>query len=107
VTRRKLGVVHFKAEDRDARRLVEECLGSVGRLRILHVLASGKEPTQTKYGLGKATGLKPVDVRKNLKVLVEAGWVKEYDYGPATYAVNLDDPRVKAVVGFFKEIGYL
>jgi hypothetical protein len=36
----------------------------------------------TKYSLEKSTRLKPVDVRADLKTLVEIGWVKEYPYQP-------------------------
>jgi DNA-binding IclR family transcriptional regulator len=36
----------------------------------------------TKYMLEKATGLKPLDVRRSLKTLVELGWVKEHPVRP-------------------------
>lgn len=61
--------------DRKAHRQFEECFGSVGRLRILQALASSPAQNQTKYALERVTGLKPVDVRRNLRVLVETGWV--------------------------------
>jgi DNA-binding transcriptional ArsR family regulator len=91
----------------DIQRMVEEGLGSPGRLRILHVLASGEEQSQTKYGLERRTGLKPIDVRKHLKVLMETGWVKEHDFNPPVYTVNLDNPKAKLLVDFFEKIGYL
>ncbi len=91
----------------DTRRLVEEGLGSVGRLRILRALASGERASQTKYGLERVTGLKPVDVRKHLRVLIDTGWVKEHNYNPPVYTLNLDDPKARVLVDFFKEIGYL
>ncbi len=93
--------------DDEAQRMVEEGLGSVGRLKILRVLALGSTVSETKYGLEKATGLKPVDVRKHLKVLVSAGWVKEYDYSPPVYALNSENPKAKSLVEFFKSVDYL
>jgi len=94
-------------KDRVDGKQVEQGLGSIGRLRILRVLASGEAASHTKYGLERATGLKPVDVRKHLKVLVDTGWVKEYDYNPPVYTLNHDDPRSMFLVDFFKKIGYL
>ena len=88
-------------------RLVEDGLGSAGRLRILRCMASGETPTYTRYGLEKLTGLSPAYVRKHLKVLVETGWVKELNYGSTVYALNLDDLKVKLLVDYFGKIGYL
>ena len=96
----------MSGSDEDIQRLVEEGLGSPSRLRILRILSSGEEASQTKYGLERKTGLKPVDVRKHLKILVEAGWVKEHDYDPPVYTLNLDNPKVLSLVDFFKKIGY-
>ncbi len=97
----------MSAKDRSIRRLVEEGLGNAGRLKIIHALASGGTTSQTKYGLERATGLSPSYVRKHLKVLVETGWVKEYPYNPQVYTVNLDDPKAKSLVEFFKKIDYI
>jgi len=94
------------ARDDNVQRIVEEGLGSASRLRILSVLTSEGEPSQTKYGLEKRIGLKPIDVRKHLRVLVETGWVKEHDYDPPVYTLNLDNPKVLSLVDFFKKIGY-
>ena len=95
------------SERANIRRLVEEGLGSAGRLRILRILASGEAPTYTRYGLEKLTGLSPVYVRKHLKVLVETGWVKELNYASPVYALNLDDLKVNLLVEYFRKIGYL
>jgi len=74
---------------RNAWEEVEQGLGSVGKLRILRVMLEKSNETFTKYGLEKATKLKPVDVRTNLRTLVRLGWVKEYPYQPVTYKINL------------------
>lgn len=97
----------MRAKDRDDRKQIEEGLGSVGRLRILRILASGEAASHTRYGLERATGLKPVDVRKHLKVLIETGWVKEHDFNPPVYTLNPDNPKIKILVEFFEKIGYL
>jgi hypothetical protein len=94
-------------KDDDAQRMVEEGLGSVGRLKILRVLAQGNAASETKYSLEKATGLKPIDVRKHLKVLVDTGWAKEYNYNPPVYTLNNENPKAKFLVEFFKGVDYL
>jgi Fic family protein len=81
-------------------------LGSVGRLKILRVLVEKPDEAVTKYSLEKSTKLKPVDVRADLKVLVEVGWVKEYPYQPRTYKINLENELVKHFSKFFQEIRY-
>ena len=86
---------------------VEKGLGSVGRLRILRVLASKEMPSQTRYSLEKATGLKAIDVRKHLHVLIDTGWVKEHDFDPPVYTLNLDDPRASFLKAFFEKMGFL
>lgn len=86
---------------------VEEGLGSIGKLRILRVLLEESNEAFTKYGLEKATGLKPVDLRANLKSLVNLGWVKEYLYQPRTYKISLENEVVKHISKFFREIKYL
>jgi hypothetical protein len=58
----------------------------------------------TKYGLEKSTGLKAVDVRSDLKSLIEIGWVKEHQYDPKTYEVNMENPAVKNLHSFFKSV---
>lgn len=97
----------MSTKDRDIKRLIEEGLGNAGRFKILRVLASGETPSQTKYGLEKITGLSPVYVRKHLKVLMDTGWVKEYNYNPQVYTLNLDDPKARLLVDFFKKVGYV
>jgi len=83
---------------------MEQGLGSVGKLRMLRVMLQKPNEAFTKYGLEKATKLKPVDVRTNLKTLVKLGWVKEYPYQPRTYKINLENEVVKHISQFFHEI---
>jgi len=89
---------------RDAWEEVEQGLGGVGKLKILRVMLDKSNEAFTKYALEKATKLKPVDVRTNLKTLVKLGWVKEYPYQPRTYKINLENEIVKHISKFFREI---
>jgi Fic family protein len=82
----------------------EEGLGSVGKIRILRQMVDRPEEYFTKYSLEKATGLKPVDVRRCLKALVELGWVKEYPCDPKTYRINMENETVKIVAELFKRL---
>jgi Fe2+ or Zn2+ uptake regulation protein len=83
---------------------VEAGLGSAGKIRILRVMLDKPDQVFTKYALERETGLKPVDVRSNLKTLMEIGWVKEHRYDPKTYEVNMENPVVKHLHDFFKRI---
>jgi hypothetical protein len=56
---------------------IEVGLGSPGRIRILRIMVKRPGECFTKYVLERLTGLKPVDVRRDLRVLVGLGWVKE------------------------------
>jgi len=83
---------------------VEEGLGGVGKIRILRIMTERPDEYFTKYMLEKSTGLKPLDVRRSLKALVELGWVKEYPCDPKTYRVNMENEAVKAVAELFKKL---
>jgi hypothetical protein len=88
----------------DVWREVEAGLGSVGKIRILRVMFEKPSQVFTKYGLERNTGLKPVDVRSDLKALIKIGWVKEHQYDPKTYEVNMENPVVKQLYEFFKHV---
>ncbi|MGD8566243.1 MAG: hypothetical protein PVF96_07850 [Candidatus Bathyarchaeota archaeon] len=82
----------------------EEGLGSKGKLRMMRVMIEKPSLTFTKYSLEKETKLKPVDVRTNLKILVELGWVKEYPYQPKTYKINMEKEIVKYFANFIEMV---
>jgi len=86
---------------------IEQGMGSVGRLKILRVMLQKPKEAFTKYGLEKATGLKPVDVRTDLKTLIKLGWVKEHPYQPRTYKIDLENEIVQHLLEFFRQIKYL
>ncbi|MDH5688196.1 MAG: hypothetical protein OEZ48_10100 [Candidatus Bathyarchaeota archaeon] len=83
---------------------IEKGLGSVGRIRMLREMIERSDEFFTKYALERRTGLKPVDVRSNLEVLLELGWVKEYRYDPRTYKVNAESEAIRLIAEFFHRI---
>jgi phage gp29-like protein len=85
---------------------IEIGLGSRGRLRIIRELANRPEFLFTKYALEKRTGLRSVDVKADLKSLLDFGWVKENRQRLVKYKINLDDELVKKTIDYFKSIGY-
>jgi len=85
---------------------IETGLGSVGRLKILKEMIERSDDYFTKYMLERRTGLKPVDVRSNLKILIDLEWVKEYAYDPKTYKINMENDAVRLVAEFFRKIRY-
>lgn len=82
---------------------VEVGLGSVGRLRILRKMIEKPDEYFSKYALQRATGLKPVDVRRDLEILLSLGWVREYGYEPKRYKINLENEAVKAIAEFMRK----
>lgn len=83
---------------------IEIGCGSIGRLKILREMIRNPDEYFTKYLLERKTGLKPVDVRSNLKILVDLDWIKEYAYDPKTYKVNMENDAVILVAEFFRKI---
>jgi DNA-binding IclR family transcriptional regulator len=83
---------------------LEKGLGSVGKIRILREMAEKHDEYFTKYALEKATGLKPIHVRRCLKALVELGWVKEFPCDPKTYRINMENGTVKIVAQLFRRL---
>jgi len=83
---------------------IETGLGSIGRIRILREMIEKPKECFTKYALERRTGLKPVDVRSNLKVLMKLGWVTEYPYEPKTYRLNMENPAVRLIAEFFRKV---
>ncbi|MCJ7634918.1 winged helix-turn-helix domain-containing protein [Candidatus Bathyarchaeota archaeon] len=82
-------------------------LGHLGRLKILRVLAASGFRSQTRYGLERATGMKPAAVRGHLKVLVDFGLVKELGLIPMVYQINDRNALVISLVEFFRKTGYV
>lgn len=82
---------------------IELGLGSVGRLRILRKMVEKPDEYFTKYSLERATGLKPIDVRRDLEVLLSLNWIKEYGYDPKRYRINVENEAVKIIAEFLRK----
>lgn len=57
---------------------IELALSSKGRLRILRKLA--KNGPTTQHQLIKYTGLKTQELKRQLKILLNIGWIEELPY---------------------------
>ncbi|MCP8310632.1 MAG: hypothetical protein L6N94_03960 [Candidatus Methylarchaceae archaeon HK01M] len=99
---------HMKTFDgKEIRKKIERGLGSKGKLRIIRELAKRPENLLTKYALERKTGLKPIDVRADLKSLIEIGWVIEHRYRITKYQLNMEDEIVKETIEYMRKVGYL
>lgn len=83
---------------------VENGLGSAGRIRILRILTEHPNRQYTKYALKRKTGLNSRELQRQIQMLVEIGWVKEYPHEPRTYKANLKKTPVKLVAEFFRRL---
>ena len=87
--------------------IVEEGLGSIGKIKILRALSEEKKLV-TIYLLHKKTHLKREDIKRNLAELVKIEWVKEQKMvGNSVYSINRENRYVQKLVLFFYEIGYI
>ncbi|UCH03103.1 MAG: hypothetical protein JSV20_04830 [Candidatus Bathyarchaeota archaeon] len=87
---------------------VERGLGSVGKLKILKLLMQKSDEVFTRYRIGKYVSIDPVSIRNDLKILVEIDWVTEFKAQHLSkYSINREKKKVKHLIDFFREIGYL
>lgn len=78
--------------------------GGGKKFRILIQLALNPDKAFTKYALAKSTGLRTPSVERRLETLVKIGWVKENQYKPKTYQINMENETVKILVEFFQKV---
>jgi len=83
---------------------LEDGFGGRGRFRVLLHLALHPDKAYTKYALVKATGVRTTTVGRQLKILAEMNWVKEYPLTPKTYQINKDHELVKCFLEFLRKI---
>jgi hypothetical protein len=81
--------------------IVEEGLGSIGKIKILRALAEEKK-LLTVYGLHKKTHLK-----RNLAQIVKIELVVEQKISNSLYSINRENTYVQHLVLFFFKIGYI
>lgn len=86
--------------------IVEQGLGSIGKIKILRALSEEKK-LMTIYALHKKTHLKREDIKRNLAELVKIEWVKEQKIGNSVYSINRENKYVEKLVLFFYDIGYI
>lgn len=86
--------------------IVEEGLGSIGKIKILRALSEEKKLV-TIYALHKKTHLKREDIKRNLAELVKIEWVIEQKIGNSVYSINRENNYVQKLVLFFYDIGYI
>jgi hypothetical protein len=86
--------------------IVEEGLGSIGKIKILRALAEEKK-LLTVYGLHKKTHLKREDIKRNLGELIKIEWVIEQKMSNSLYSINRENKYMQQLVLFFYEIGYI
>lgn len=86
--------------------IVEQGLGSIGKIKILRALSEEKK-LMTIYALHKKTHLKREDIKRNLAELVKIEWVKEQRMGNSVYSINRENKYVEKLVLFFYDIGYI
>ena len=89
---------------------IEEVMGSKGRLRVLKFLVRNPkgEPALSVFRLKMLTGLRGRNVEKHLETLVEWGWVEEIPtLGGRKYRLKRENPRVEALIKFFKKADYV
>jgi sugar-specific transcriptional regulator TrmB len=80
-----------------------EILGSEGKIKVLWTLYKSHTP-QTTYSIIKVTGLKRVDVKRILETLKKKGIVKESEYRPKKYMLNIENEKTEVLVTFFEKI---
>lgn len=84
--------------------IVEQGLGSIGKIKILRALAEEKK-LLTVYGLHKKTHLKREDIKRNLAELIKIEWVIEQKISNSLYSINRENKYMQRLVLFFYEIG--
>lgn len=91
----------------EVERAIERGLGSRGRLRILRALAQSEEPLST-YKLSSMTGLSRKNLAKNLRILLEEGWIKRDSLNRVDlYFLNDENSLVKHLLEFFRKSMYI
>ncbi|MEO9319320.1 MAG: hypothetical protein ABI361_01470 [Nitrososphaera sp.] len=90
----------------DKKNVLEQGIGSVGKLKILRALAEDRK-LATIYSLHKKTRLKRDDIKSNLDDLIEIGWVKQNKLANVVYGLNRDDLTLQLVLQLFSQAGYL
>jgi predicted transcriptional regulator len=94
----------MRAKERTVWENLELGLGCGRGFRVLLHLILNPNKAFTKYSLAKATGLRTPSVDRRLKTLVDLGWIKENQFKPKTYQINLENEIVRDLMDFLHKI---
>jgi len=83
---------------------MEKALGSRGRLRILRCLYENPSSSMTRYLIAKRTGLSRSEVKRDLEILLDLGWVSTEPLTPPTFRLNGENLSVKSFVAFLEAL---
>lgn len=104
------GAISLKKNSKVLDTEIEEALGSSGRIRILKFLIKNPKSEQSLsvFRLRTLTGLRGKNVEKHLETLVKWSWVEEIGIdGGKKYRLRRENPKVEALIEFFKNTGYI
>jgi hypothetical protein len=90
----------------DSKEIIETGLGSIGKVKIIKVLAE-ENKLSTIYLLHKKTRLKRDDIKNNLDDLVRIGWVDRIKYANVMYGINRKNKYVSRLIECFNDVGYI
>jgi len=102
----RLAGLNAKITENTIKEVIETAIGSIGKVRIIKVLAE-ENLLVTVYLLHKKTRLKREDIKSNLRDLVEIGWVKEDRFANSLYSINRKNENVNRFVEFLQDTGYI
>ncbi|MDG6935138.1 MAG: hypothetical protein JRN68_10655 [Nitrososphaerota archaeon] len=93
----------------EGKKKLERAIGTVGRLRILAVLADPNRTPMSKYQLEKMTGLRSASLASDLNALMEVGWVVEVGKSERRhlYTLSENDDILNRLIGFLESAGYV
>ena len=94
------------SETMSSKEIIEIGLGSIGKIKIIKVLAE-ENKLSTIYVLHKKTHLKREDIKNNLNDLVRIGWVAQSRYANVMYGINRENKYVGTLIEFFNNVGYV
>jgi len=86
--------------------VVEIGLGSIGKIKLIKALSEA-DKMATVYALHKKTNLKREDIKRNLRDLVQIGWVRETKLANKMYMANKENDYVNQLMIFFRAVGYI
>jgi DNA-binding MarR family transcriptional regulator len=85
-------------------KMMENALGSRGRIRILRLLSRYPDHTFTQYRIAQSTGLKRQDIIAHLKTLEKTGLIEKRGKTAVRYCLNDKSVEAEALKNLFQKI---